>query len=40
MNAFITSVESVVEIILVIALGYVLRRSGKLADSLKGISRI
>ncbi|MDV7686577.1 malate permease [Oenococcus oeni] len=36
MNAFITSVESVVEIVLVIALGYVLRRSGKLADSFKG----
>ncbi|MHA5093985.1 AEC family transporter [Oenococcus oeni] len=36
MNAFITSVQSVVEIVLVIALGYVLRRSGKLADSFKG----
>ncbi|MDN6900580.1 AEC family transporter [Oenococcus sicerae] len=36
MNAFITSVESVVEIVLVIALGYVLRKNGKLADSFKG----
>ncbi|WP_439425224.1 AEC family transporter [Oenococcus alcoholitolerans] len=36
MDAFITSVESVVEIVLVIALGYILRRNGRLADSFKG----
>ncbi|MFT8916997.1 MAG: AEC family transporter [Oenococcus sp.] len=36
MNAFITSVQSVVEIVLIIALGYILRRSGKLSDSFKG----
>ncbi|QAS69406.1 AEC family transporter [Oenococcus sicerae] len=36
MNAFITSVQSVVEIVLVIALGYILRRNGKLGDSFKG----
>ncbi|KRN12363.1 L-malate uniport protein [Fructilactobacillus fructivorans] len=36
MAAFITSLESVAEIVIVIALGYFLRKSGKFADSFKG----
>ncbi|MFD1411806.1 AEC family transporter [Lapidilactobacillus gannanensis] len=36
MEAFITSLQSVVEIVLVIALGYWLRRSGHLGDKFKG----
>lgn len=36
MEAFITSLESVVEIVLVIALGYWLHRSGHLGDKFKG----
>ncbi|MCF6515289.1 AEC family transporter [Lactobacillus sp. S2-2] len=36
MDAFITSLSSVGEIVLVIALGYWLRKSGKLADTFKG----
>ncbi|WP_366938575.1 AEC family transporter, partial [uncultured Lactobacillus sp.] len=36
MQAFITSLTSVVELLLVIALGYWLRTSGKLGDQFKG----
>ncbi|WP_099974701.1 AEC family transporter [Lactobacillus terrae] len=36
MAAFITSLESVAEIVIVIALGFWLRNSGRLADSFKG----
>jgi auxin efflux carrier (AEC) len=36
MGAFITSVESVAEIVIVIALGYWLRNSGRLGDEFKG----
>jgi len=36
MEAFITSLESVAEIVLVIALGYWLRGSGRLGDEFKG----
>lgn len=36
MEAFITSLQSVAEIVIVIALGYWLRRSGRLGDQFKG----
>lgn len=36
MSAFITSLESVAEIVIVIALGYWLRNSGRLGDEFKG----